>query len=81
MHNVGIPNKNKFLSLFYINACSVHKNLDDLQCLLSCTKNNFDVIGVTETRITKQKILNNLNLNNYSYESTPTETTVGGTQT
>ena len=81
MHNVGIPKKNKYLSLFYINACSVHKNLDDLQYLLSCTKNNFDVIGVTETRITKQKILNNLNLNNYSNESTPTETTVGGTQT
>ena len=44
MHNVGIPNKNKSLSLFHINACSVHKNLDDLQYLLSCTKNNFDVI-------------------------------------
>ena len=38
------------------------------------------MIGVTETRITKQlSLLNNLNLNNYSYEFTPTETTAGGT--
>ena len=44
-------------------------------------KNNFDIIGVNETRITKQvSLLNNLNLiNNYSYEFTPTETAAGGT--
>ena len=37
------------------------------------------MIEVTETRITKQlSLLNNLNLNNYSYEFTPTETTAGG---
>ena len=46
---------------------------------MSCTKNNFDIIGVTETRITKQvSLLNKLYLNNYSYEFTPTETTAGG---
>ena len=40
----------------------------------------FDIIGVTETRITKQlSLLNNFNLNNCSYEFTPTETTAGGT--
>ena len=38
------------------------------------------MIGVTEERIAKQVSLsNNLNLNNYSYEFTPTETTAGGT--
>ena len=59
-----------------INACSLNKNFDDFQYILSCTKNNFDIIGVTETRITTQlSLLNNLNLNNYSYEFTPTETT------
>ena len=47
---------------------------------MSCTKNNFYIIWVTETRITKQiSLLNNFNLNNYSYEFTPTETTAGGT--
>ena len=34
MHNFGIPNKNKSMSLFHINACSLNKNFDDLQCLL-----------------------------------------------
>ena len=45
---VGIPNKNKSLSLFHINAYSLNKNFDDLQYLLHCTKNNFDIIGVRE---------------------------------
>ena len=40
MQNVGTPNKNKSLSLFHLNGCS----LEDLQYLLSCTKNNFDII-------------------------------------
>ena len=64
MHNIEIPHKNKSLSLFRINACSLNKNFDDLQNLLSCTK-------------TKQN--NNLNLNNYSFDFAPTETSVGGT--
>ena len=34
MHNFGIPNQNKSMSLFHINACSLNKNFDDLQCLL-----------------------------------------------
>ena len=70
----------KLLSLFHINACSLNKNFDDLQHLLNCTKNFFDIIAISETRITKQvSLLNNLNLNNYSFEFTPTETSAGGT--
>ena len=37
-------------------------------------------MAISETRITKQVSLsNNLNLNNYSFEFTPTETSAGGT--
>ena len=80
IHNIEIPHKNKSLSLFHINACSLNKNFDDLQHLLSCTKTKFDIIAISETRITKQVSLsNNLNLNNYSFEFTPTETSTGGT--
>ena len=80
MHNIKIPHKNKFLSLFHINACSLYKNFDDLQHLLSCTQNNFDIIAISETRVTKNiALLNNLNFNNYSFEFTPTETSAGGT--
>ena len=35
-HNVEIHNKNKSLSLFHINACSLNQNFDDFQHLLSC---------------------------------------------
>ena len=80
MHNIEIPHKNKLFPLFRINACSLNKNFDDLQYLLSCTKKKIDIIAVSETRITRNvSLLNNLNLNNYSFEFTPTETCAGGT--
>ena len=80
MHNIEIPHKNKSLSLFPINTCSLNKNFDDLQHLLSCAKTKFDIIAISETRITKQVSLsNNLNLNNYSFGFTPTETSASGT--
>ena len=73
-------NKNKSLSLFQINACSLNKNFDNVQHLLSCTRKNFDIIAISEMRITKNiSSLNNLKLNNYSFEFTPTETSVAGT--
>ena len=47
---------------------------------MSCTKTKFDIVAISETRIPKQVSLsNNLNLNNYSFEFTPTETFAGGT--
>ena len=80
MHNIEIPHKNKSLSLFHINACSLNKSFDDLQHLLNCTKFFFDIIAISETRITKQvSLLNNLNLNNCYFEFTPTEISAGGT--
>ena len=80
MHNIEIPHKNKSLSLFHINACSLNKNFGDIQHLLNCSKNFFDIIAISETRITKQvSLLNNLDLNNYLFEFTPTETSAGGT--
>ena len=80
MHNTEKPHKNKSLSLFHINAWSSNENSDDLQHLLSCAKTLFDVTAISETRITKQVSLsNNLSLNNYSFEFTPTETSAGGT--
>ena len=80
MHNIQICHKNKSLSLFHINSCSLKKIFDDLQHLLNWTKKGFDIIAISETRTTKQVSLsNNLNLNNYSFEFTPTETSAGGT--
>ena len=80
MHNIEIPHKNKLLSLFHINEYYLNKNFDDLQHLLNYTKTFSDIIEISETRITKQvSSLNNLNLNNYSFEFTPTLTSAGDT--
>ena len=78
MHSIAIPHKNKLVSLFHINTCSLNKNFDDFQHLLSLTK-KIVIIAISRTRITKQVLLlNNLDLNNYSIEFTPTETSAGG---
>ena len=50
MHNIEIPHKNKSLSLFPLNVCSLNKNFDYLQHLLSCTRKKLDIIAMSETR-------------------------------
>ena len=48
--------------------------------LLKCANKNFEIIAVSETRISKKTSLtSNINLNNYYFETTPTESTAGGT--
>ena len=80
MHHIGIPYKNKSLSLFHINACSLNKSFGEFQHLRNFTKTMFDMILISETRIKKQvSLLNNLNINSYSFESTPTQISTGGT--
>ena len=80
MHNIEILHKNKSLSPFHINACTLNNNFDDLQHLRSCTQKKFDIIAISETRVTKNiSLLNNLNFNNYSFEFTPTESSAGDT--
>ena len=80
IRDIEIPHKNKSLFLFHINACSLNKNFDDLQHLLNCTQKNFDIIAISETRITKNvSLLHNVNLNNYSFGFTSTEISAGGT--
>ena len=65
---------------YSITACSLNKNFDDLQHLLSSTKKVFDAIRASESIISMQVfLLNYLNLNNYFFEFTPSETSAGGT--
>ena len=67
------------ISLFHINSCCLNTNTDHPQRLLNCTSKNFDIIAVSETRISKHlSLLSDLNLNNYSFEFTPTEISAGG---
>ena len=56
-----------------MNSCSLNKNFEEPQNLLQSTNINFDVIAITETRITKNvSVTQNIVLNNYFFEHTPT---------
>ena len=80
LQKLKIPNIRRTLSLFHINSCSLNKNFEELQNLLQSTNINFDVIAITETRIPKNvSVTQNIVLNNYSFEHTPTESSAGGT--
>ena len=61
-------------------VCSLTKNFDDFNILLNDLNVNFDILAITESSIRKDpSSLANLDLDNYSTEQTPTETTAGGT--
>ena len=63
IQSLELCQKEKSLSLFHINACSLNKNFDELVYLLKCTNKNFDIIAVSETRISKKNSLtSNINL-------------------
>ena len=80
LQQLKIPNKEKSLSFFHINSCSLIKDFEELQNLLQSTKIQFDVIAITETRIRKNtSVTQNIELSNYSFEHTPTESSAGGT--
>ena len=78
VQTIAIPNKKSSLSLFHINICSLTKNFEEY--LLKTTNTNFDIIAISETRLLKNtSIVKNINIPNFSYEFTPTESTAGGT--
>ena len=55
-------------------ACSLSKNIGDLELLVYSTQIGFDVIVKTETKIVQNKYpVNDIKLTNYSYECCPTE--------
>ena len=80
LQQLKIANKEKSLSFFHINSCSLNKNFEELQNSLQSANTQFDVIAISETRIMKStSITQNIELNNYSFEHTPTESSAGGT--
>ena len=63
-----------------MNILSVSYHIDDLNTFIMNCKNKPKVIGISECRIkTGRPPLSNINMNNYSYEYTPTESSKGGT--
>ena len=80
LQQLKIPNKEKSMSFLHINSWSLNKSFEELQKLLQSTNIQFDVIAITETRITNNiYVTQNIELSNYSFEHTPTESSAGGT--
>ena len=72
--------KRKALSFFHTDVCLLTKKFDDFNILLSELNVSFDILAIAESRIKEDSSSAiNLQLNNYSIEHTPTESSAGGT--
>ena len=61
-------------------TCSLSKNINDFEHLIQSTKTDFDIIAVSESRITKNKLPPvDISIPNYSYEFCPMEANAGDT--
>ena len=69
-------NKSKSLSFFHLNIGSLSKHLDQLQTLINDLK--FDILAITETRITDKSIPHNYEIKDYNFIYTKTEAAAGG---
>ena len=79
VQSTKIPNKNSFISLFHTNTCSLNKISEYLEYLIKSTNISFDIIAISETRILKDTIIvKDMNIPNFPFEFTPTESAVGG---
>ena len=70
----------KSFSTFHLNISSLTKHFDELSTLLFLLEMQFSIIGITETKFSKN-ITPSINLNslpNYSIEHTPAESSAGG---
>ena len=75
-----INNKNSNNLFWHMNISSISYHIDDLNTFIMNCKNIPKVIGISECRIkTGRPALLNINMNNYSYEYTPTELFKGWT--
>ena len=79
--NIYQINNNNLNNFFlHINISSVSYHIDDLNTCIMNYKNKHKVIGISECRIkTGRPPFSNINMNKYSYEYTPTESSKGGT--
>ena len=77
--NLDVELKSKCLSFFHLNINSLSKNFDNFNHLINELKLEFDILGISESRILKSQSLNtNVSLQNYVIEQIPTESTAGG---
>ena len=74
--NAKLSNKN--FKIFHLNILSLQKHIHELRTLLSCSKINFYVVCITETRIHEELPIVNVELDGYSFIHNATLTQCGG---
>ena len=68
------------MALLRLNISSLSSHINELKLLLSSFNENFDIICITESRITKSNLpTSNIHIPGYNIEQTPTESSAGGT--
>ena len=73
-------NPKEKLSILHQNISSLPLHVNELESLLSKFNQRFDCLGITESRIRKNKLpINNIELKGYNIEQTETESKCGGT--
>ena len=72
-------NKNSSLATLHLNIASLTKHFEDLQNFLFLLKHSFDIIGISEHKITKGSKNSAFNLPGYTFCFNETETSHGGT--
>jgi len=79
-HQVNIENPNCCFSVIHNNLRSLQRNLENFQThLLNEIDFDFDLIGISETKITNtNEPLLNVDLNGYNFEYVPTPLASGG---
>ena len=71
--------KQEDLSVLHLNISSLSAHIDDLKNFLSELSIKFDIICISESRLSQKKPqTTNINLTGYNIEQTPTESSAGG---
>ena len=73
-------NKQQDLSILHLNISSISAHIDDLRTFLNLAQHKFDIICVSESRISvKHSQANNIDLPGFNMEQTSTESSAGWT--
>ena len=68
------------MTVLHLNISSLSFHINELKLLLSSLNLEFDIICITESRITKSNLpTSNIHIPGYNTEQTPTESSAGGT--
>jgi len=74
---ISIPSKSKSLSFFHVNISTLEKHVEQFSSLFFRLRHDFDVIGISETRLSHASS-GNISLPGYSFLHTPSDSNAGG---